>query len=133
MQAVACIIYSLKCIRKAYEDPGKNQWSLLAFLSCRYHCCMVQHTQGIFPDEIIHVISDSQCTYIFISLSSHLQFIDLSKNVMLKTRQKFLSTFLFRGQCQKYHSNMEFFYQLFFISLDVLTNSNKYLFFLNQT
>lgn len=29
MQSVVCIIYTLEYISKEYEDPGKNQWSLL--------------------------------------------------------------------------------------------------------
>lgn len=67
MQFVACIIYTLKCISKEYEDPGEKKSMELVCFSVQSVLLLhvIAHIR-YFPDEIIHtVLSNSQCIYSF--------------------------------------------------------------------
>lgn len=101
MQSAACIIYTLECISKAYEDPGRINGACL-LLSCRYICCMLQHLWGIFSDEIPAVLSNSQCIYSFHSLHTPSSLICPKCNA--EDKAEVLSYLLSRGQFKKFHS-----------------------------
>lgn len=118
MQSGVCIIYILWCIRKEYEEPGRNQWSQLASL---FLWAMLLHVRAWEHISCVYVLfSRSQCV-LFCSPALLLHWS--VQNLMPKCWDSYLFACL-DGRLRNHSVTVAFFTDSFLAHLVIVSNGN---------